>query len=360
LPGNLPQPLALRYHGHQFRVYNPDIGDGRGFLFAQMRDGTGRLLDLGTKGSGQTPYSRDGDGRLTLKGAVREILATEMLEALGVNTSKTFSVIETGEQCGAATSPRPPARQCWCASRHGHIRIGSFQRLPRLRGSCATWPRWSTIAWPPIPARPRPRMRRPRRARRGAAAPGGGAAGAPFGQLHGGRLRPRRAQHRQHEHFGRIASIMARGAGCHSGIRPSPPPISTTPGLYAFGRQPAAIQWNCAQLAMALRPLVSGDDPVVAAIDRFGGIYREAMARRISCGGWASHRRAQTHDAADRRGRAVHAWKATNRPGPFFFRSSRRSRPPGKATWPALLAACTRCGRFTMTRSGTDERRHLW
>ena len=97
LPDNLEQPLALRYHGHQFRVYNPEIGDGRGFLFAQMRDDRGRLMDLGTKGSGQTPHSRFGDGRLTLKGAVREILATEMLEALGVETSKTFSVIETGE-----------------------------------------------------------------------------------------------------------------------------------------------------------------------------------------------------------------------------------------------------------------------
>jgi uncharacterized protein YdiU (UPF0061 family) len=96
LPDNLPRPLALRYHGHQFRVYNPEIGDGRGFTFAQMRDGQDRLLDLGTKGSGRTPYSRTADGRLTLKGAVREILATEMLEALGVNTSKTFSVIETG------------------------------------------------------------------------------------------------------------------------------------------------------------------------------------------------------------------------------------------------------------------------
>ncbi|HVJ01306.1 MAG TPA: protein adenylyltransferase SelO family protein, partial [Sphingomonas sp.] len=87
LPGSLAQPLALRYHGHQFRVYNPEIGDGRGFLFAQMTDDKGRLLDLGTKGSGQTPYSRFGDGRLTLKGGVREILATEMLEALGVETS---------------------------------------------------------------------------------------------------------------------------------------------------------------------------------------------------------------------------------------------------------------------------------
>ena len=54
LPGNFPEPLALRYHGHQFRVYNPDLGDGRGFLFAQLRDlDDGRLLDLGTKGSGR-------------------------------------------------------------------------------------------------------------------------------------------------------------------------------------------------------------------------------------------------------------------------------------------------------------------
>jgi uncharacterized protein YdiU (UPF0061 family) len=71
LPDNLPQPMALRYHGHQFRNYNPDIGDGRGFLFAQMLDDQDRLLDLGTKGSGQTPWSRSGDGRLTLKGGVR-------------------------------------------------------------------------------------------------------------------------------------------------------------------------------------------------------------------------------------------------------------------------------------------------
>src|SRR5688500_8169262 len=77
LPGNLPQPLALRYHGHQFRVYNPDIGDGRGFLFAQLHGDDGRLLDLGTKGSGQTPYSRRGDGRLTLKGGVREVRSEE-------------------------------------------------------------------------------------------------------------------------------------------------------------------------------------------------------------------------------------------------------------------------------------------
>lgn len=129
LPANLPEPLALRYHGHQFRSYNPDLGDGRGFLFAQLRGPDDRLLDLGTKGSGQTPYSRAGDGRLTLKGAVREVLATEMLEALGVNTSKTFAVFETGEQLVRGDEPSPTRSAVLTRLGHGHIRIGTFQRF---------------------------------------------------------------------------------------------------------------------------------------------------------------------------------------------------------------------------------------
>ena len=129
LPDNLTEPLALRYHGHQFRVYNPDIGDGRGFLFAQVRDANGRLLDFGTKGSGQTPYSRSGDGRLTLKGGVREVLATEMLEALGVNTSKSFALFETGEALWRGDEPSPTRSSVLTRLSHGHIRIGNFQRF---------------------------------------------------------------------------------------------------------------------------------------------------------------------------------------------------------------------------------------
>ena len=132
LERNLPRPLALRYHGHQFRHYNPDIGDGRGFLFAQLRDDAGRLLDLGTKGSGQTPYSRFGDGRLTLKGGVREVLATEMLEALGVNTSKSFALVETGEELTRNDEPSPTRSAVLTRLSHGNVRIGSFQRLAFL------------------------------------------------------------------------------------------------------------------------------------------------------------------------------------------------------------------------------------
>lgn len=128
LPGNLQEPLALRYHGHQFQHYNPDLGDGRGFLFAQVKHND-QWYDFGTKGSGQTPYSRAGDGRLTLKGAFRESLATELLESLGVNTSKTLCFYETGENLTRYDEPSPTRSAVLTRFSLGHIRIGTFQRL---------------------------------------------------------------------------------------------------------------------------------------------------------------------------------------------------------------------------------------
>jgi len=132
LNDNLQQPLALRYHGHQFGVYNPELGDGRGFLFAQVRDETGRLLDLGTKGSGQTRWSRQGDGRLTLKGGVREVLAAQYLEAHGVKTSKPFSLIETGDELYRNDEPSPARSSVLVRLSHSHIRFGTFQRVAYL------------------------------------------------------------------------------------------------------------------------------------------------------------------------------------------------------------------------------------
>jgi serine/tyrosine/threonine adenylyltransferase len=132
LPNSLPKSLALRYHGHQFTHYNPDLGDGRGFLFAQLRDSNKCLLDLGTKGTGQTPYSRRGDGRLTLKGAVREALATSFLESRGVNTSKTFSIVETGENLFRNDEPSPTRSAVLVRLSQSHIRFGTFQRLAYL------------------------------------------------------------------------------------------------------------------------------------------------------------------------------------------------------------------------------------
>ncbi|MEN8445790.1 MAG: YdiU family protein, partial [Cyanobacteria bacterium J06555_13] len=121
--------LALRYHGYQFRSYNPFLGDGRGFLYGQVRGNDGKLYDFGTKGSGPTPYSRGGDGRLTLKGGVREILASEALHALGVNTSRTLSLIETGEPLYRSDEPSPTRSSVMVRFSHSHIRFGTFERL---------------------------------------------------------------------------------------------------------------------------------------------------------------------------------------------------------------------------------------
>ena len=279
LPGNLPEPLALRYHGHQFRVYNPEIGDGRGFTFAQLRDGADRLLDLGTKGSGLTPYSRTADGRLTLKGAVREILATEMLEALGVYTSKTFSVIETGEELERGDEPSPTRSAVLVRLSHSHVRIGTLQRLAVLEEDehMAALVDYCLAQFPG----PQPPADAPERE-------------APAVIL-------------MHQAVERLADLAASymAAGFVHGVLNSDnmnvtgesfdygpwrwlplwDPSFTAAyfdhsGLYSFGRQPEAIRWNLAQLAMSLRRLVEAP-PLVAALERFPELYHRAITRHF-------------------------------------------------------------------------------
>jgi serine/tyrosine/threonine adenylyltransferase len=121
--------LALRYHGYQFGEYNPYLGDGRGFLYGQVRGVDGHLYDFGTKGSGRTPYSRTADGRLTLKGGVREVLAAETLHQLGVKTSRCLSLIETGEALWRGDEPSPTRSSVMIRFSRSHIRFGTFERL---------------------------------------------------------------------------------------------------------------------------------------------------------------------------------------------------------------------------------------
>ena len=125
--------LALRYHGYQFGNYNPLLGDGRGFLYGQLRDLQGKLQDLGTKGSGKTPWSRGGDGRLTLKGGVREVIASEALHRLGVQTSRTLSLVETGESLWRGDEPSPTRSSVMVRLALTHLRFGSCERLLYLK-----------------------------------------------------------------------------------------------------------------------------------------------------------------------------------------------------------------------------------
>jgi len=270
LPGTLETPLALRYHGHQFRQYNPDIGDGRGFLFAQVRDRSDRLMDLGTKGSGQTPYSRFGDGRLTLKGGVREVLATEMLEALGVETSRSFSLIETGEALDRGDEPSPTRSSVLVRLSHGHIRIGTFQRLAferdaeNMRRLVAYVLRhfYGDAGGGDAPARLLDHVVR------GAArlAASYMAAGFVHGVLNS-------------DNINVTAESFDYGPWRFA---PTWDPGFTAAyfdhaGLYAFGRQPEAIHWDVAQLAVSLR-LLSEAEPLIAALDTFGDHYQQAVS----------------------------------------------------------------------------------
>ncbi|MEA5555075.1 protein adenylyltransferase SelO [Nodularia spumigena] len=125
--------LALRYHGYQFGTYNPNLGDGRGFLYGQIRATDGQLYDFGTKGSGKTPYSRGGDGMLTLKGGVREVLAAEALHQLGVRTSRCLTMIETGLSLWRGDEPSPTRSSVMVRVNSSHIRFGTFERLHYLQ-----------------------------------------------------------------------------------------------------------------------------------------------------------------------------------------------------------------------------------
>lgn len=273
LAGSLPQPLALRYHGHQFRVYNPDIGDGRGFLFAQCRGDRDRLMDLGTKGSGTTPYSRFGDGRLTLKGAVREVLATEMLEALGVPTSRTFSVVETGEQLHRGDEPSPTRSAVLVRLNHGHIRIGSFQRLATL-GQTVELERLVAYALEHYygedmgddgPARLLGHVARTT-ARMAASFM---AAGFVHGVLNSDNINISGESF----DYGPWRFAPTFDAGFTAAYFDSA-------GLYSFGRQAEAIHWDVVQLAISLQGLAE-TDALSAALDPFAETYRAALVERM-------------------------------------------------------------------------------
>ena len=273
LPDNQPEPRAMRYHGHQFRTYNPDLGDGRGFLFAQLREAEpGRLLDLGTKGSGPTPYSRTADGRLTLKGGVREVLATAMLEALGVPTSRSFSLIETGEDLQRPDEPSPTRSAVLTRLSHSHIRFGTFQRhayfnrpdlVERLIDHVIEnyYPRLAAIE---------------------------GAARAPALLAEVVKATARLAARWMAAGF--VHGVLNTDNMNITGESFDYGPYRFLPhndpnfvaayfdqtGLYAFGRQPEAVLWNLQQLAGALT-VVSGTEPLAEALNGFSAAYRDAL-----------------------------------------------------------------------------------
>ena len=119
-------PLAMKYAGHQFGGYNPDLGDGRGLLLAEIADKEGNYFDLHVKGAGLTPYSRSGDGRAVLRSTIREYLCSEAMAGLGIPTTRAL---------GMMTSDTPVFREGYetgallIRMAETHIRFGHFEHL---------------------------------------------------------------------------------------------------------------------------------------------------------------------------------------------------------------------------------------
>nr|WP_321252520.1 YdiU family protein [uncultured Ruegeria sp.] len=118
------EPLAQLYAGHQFGHYNPQLGDGRAVLLGETVGTDGVRRDIQLKGSGPTPFSRQGDGRAWLGPVLREYVVSEAMYALGIPTTRALAAVETGEVV-LREGPLPGAVLTRIAQ--SHLRVGTFQ-----------------------------------------------------------------------------------------------------------------------------------------------------------------------------------------------------------------------------------------
>ena len=119
-------PLAMKYAGHQFGMYNPDLGDGRGLLYGELRTLHGQYYDLHLKGAGLTPYSRMGDGRAVLRSSIREYLCSEAMAGLGIATTRALALV------GSDTPVRRETMETGAMLARvaqTHIRFGHFEHF---------------------------------------------------------------------------------------------------------------------------------------------------------------------------------------------------------------------------------------
>jgi uncharacterized protein YdiU (UPF0061 family) len=129
LNGQLPdqlKPLAMKYDGHQFGHYNPQLGDGRGLLIDEIHGPNQQLFEVHLKGAGMTPYSRGGDGRAVLRSTIREYLGSIAMHGLNIPTTNAIALgasrdwvwREQQEPCATLLRVTP-----------SHIRFGHFEFL---------------------------------------------------------------------------------------------------------------------------------------------------------------------------------------------------------------------------------------
>ena len=274
VPGGA-EPIAQAYAGHQFGHFT-NLGDGRAVLLGEHLTPGGARFDIQLKGSGQTPYSRRGDGRAALGPMLREYIISEAMHALGIPTTRSLAVATTGEQI-AREEMLPGAVLTRVAA--SHIRVGTFEYASAIgdRGALEALTRYTLARHYPE------------------------AVGAenPALALFEGVLERQAELVAQWVCVGFVHGVMNTDNMALSGetIDYGPCAFMDTydpatvfssidrGGRYAYGNQPNIVHWNLARLAEALLPLIDADkDKAVAAAEGVLGRFPERFRVHYTAG----------------------------------------------------------------------------
>jgi uncharacterized protein YdiU (UPF0061 family) len=277
------EPIALAYAGHQFGSFVHQLGDGRAILLGEIVAKDGRRVDVQLKGSGRTPFSRNGDGRAAIGPVLREYVVSEAMAALGVPTTRALAAVLTGEMV-AREEALPGAILTRVAA--SHIRVGTFEFF----GARSDREALTTLTSYAL-------RRHDPEALRGEAVGAQSAKNEALvllervvdaqanlvarwlgvGFVHGVMNTDNTAISGETLDYGPCAFLDEYDAGkTFSSIDRG--------GRYAFGNQPRIAQWNLARLAEALLPLLADeeDEAVRLATERlegFSATFEAAYAR---------------------------------------------------------------------------------
>ena len=292
------QPLAQAYAGHQFGGLSPQLGDGRALLLGEVIDRHGRRRDIALKGSGRTPFSRNGDGRAALGPVLREYLVGEAMHAMGIPTTRALAALTTGDTI-QRDRRLPGAVLTRVAA--SHIRVGTFQFFA-VRRDAALLRRLAdyTIARhdPQLVGDADRHLELLRGVARRQARLVARWMGVGF--IHGVMNTDNMTVSGETIDYGPCAFI--------EGYDPATVFSSIdTGGRYAYGNQPGIAQWNLARFAECLLPLIDGDadraaERATAVIREFASVYesawREVLRAKLGLGSAGTGLRDDGGDAA--------------------------------------------------------------
>ncbi len=264
-------PLAMKYTGHQFGTYNPDLGDGRGVLLGEHLAPDGRRWDLHLKGAGKTAFSRFADGKAVLRSSIREYLVSEAMYGLGIPTTRALCLLGSEE-----VTLRNGMEYCAQVLRVTpcHVRFGHFEYF-YYSGQHADLKALADYVieryYPDLQTKENAYLAMYQEVVKRSAKLV--ALWQSYGFVHGVLNTDNMSIIGESFDYGPF-TFMDRYETDHTANK------NDERGRYAFKNQPSIMQWNLAALAQALLPLIERED-LEAVLDSFGEQYYQFYYARM-------------------------------------------------------------------------------